>query len=215
MKDNSELNKKDSRATNFLFENLKEKGRLQFFFHSPSSRLPIRDVLDEQKRGYKTEPHIEIGAENYINRCYQSNNIVPFLQSKGKFLFLFTTCKVKDHKYYNRKCIVGFISKKNYLSILKKLSNKSHYAVLGDIYLFSFNDSLPINYLGYKEGIRVKKVDEKETRIVLNHFKDKKNIKNDCVKEIKRLDKNNKTCKKDSENFECKLRNQCLRWKVT
>lgn len=99
MTDNSELNKKDSLASNFLFENLEEKGRLQYFFHSPSSKLPIRDVLNEQKRGYKTEPHIEIGAENYINRCYQSNNIMPFLKSKGKYLFLFTTCKAKDHKY--------------------------------------------------------------------------------------------------------------------
>ena len=124
MTDNSELNKKDSLASNFLFENLEEKGRLQYFFHSPSSKFPIRDVLDEQKRGDKTEPHIEIGAENYINRCYQSNNIMPFLKSKGKYLFLFTTCKAKDHKYYNRKCIVGFISKKKYSSILNKENNE-------------------------------------------------------------------------------------------
>jgi len=214
MTDNSEFSKKVSLKTNFLFENLEEKGRLQYFFHSPSSRLPIRDVLNEQKRGHKTEPHIEIGAENYITRCYQSNNIIPFLKSKEKYLFLFTTCKVKDHKYYNKKCIVGFISKKKSLKILENQSNKSHYAVLGDTHLFFFNDSLPINLLGYKEGIRVKKVDEKETRTILNHFKDKSNIIHDCIKEIKRLDKKNITCKKDSENFECKFKNQCLRWKI-
>ncbi|KKN43011.1 hypothetical protein LCGC14_0707370, partial [marine sediment metagenome] len=67
MTDFSEFRKKDLKATNFLFENLEDKGRLQYFFHSPSSELPIRDVLDEQKKGHKTEPHIEIGAENYIN----------------------------------------------------------------------------------------------------------------------------------------------------
>ncbi len=214
MTDNSEFSSKNSLKTNFPFENLEEKGRLQYFFHSPSSRLPIRDVLNEQKRGYKTEPHIEIGAENYINCCYQSNNIIPFLKSKGKYLFLFTTCKVKDHKYYNRKCIVGFISKKKYLLLLEKKSNKSRYAVLGDTYLFSFNGSLPINLLGYKKGTRVKKVNEKETGIILNHFKDKKNIIDDCIKEIERLDKKNNTCKKHSENFECKFKNQCLRWKI-
>jgi hypothetical protein len=60
----------------FVFEGLEERGRLQFFFHSHSSELHIRDVLNEQKRGYKTEPHIEIGAENYIFCCYQSNNIM-------------------------------------------------------------------------------------------------------------------------------------------
>lgn len=214
MTNNRELNKKDPQSTNFVFEYLEEEGRLQFFFHSPNSKLPIRDVLNQQKRGYKTEPHIEIGAENYINRCYQSNNIIPFLRSKEKYLFLFTTCKIKDHKYYNRKCIVGFISKKNYINIIKKKSNKNHYAVLGDIYVFSFNNSLPINDLGYKEGIRIKKVDKKETGIILNHFGGKTNILDDCIKEIKRLDIENKTCKKDSQNFECKLKNQCLRWRT-
>ena len=68
--------------------------------------------------------------------------------------------------------------------------------------------------MGYKEGIRVKKVDEKETGIILNHFKDQKNIINDCIKEIKRLDTNDNTCKKDSRFFECKFKNQCLRWKI-
>jgi len=37
----------------FVFARLEEKGRLQFFFHSPSSELPIRDVLNEQKKGHK------------------------------------------------------------------------------------------------------------------------------------------------------------------
>ncbi|HDZ16839.1 MAG TPA: hypothetical protein ENH75_01020 [archaeon] len=212
MTDFSEFRKKDLKATNFLFENLEDKGRLQYFFHSPSSELPIRDVLDEQKKGHKTEPHIEIGAENYINKCYQPNNIVPYLKSKGKYLFLFTTCKVKGHKYFNKKCIVGYISKKEYLIILEKNCTESHYAVLGDTYLFSFNNSLPISLLGYKEGIRIKKVEKNETRTILNHFRDKSNIVRDCVKEIKRLDKKNITCKK--EEFGCKFKNQCLRWKI-
>ena len=214
MIDSSEFCKKDLIATNFLFENLEDKGRLQYFFHSPSSELPIRDVLDEQKKGHKTEPHIEIGAENYINRCYQSNNIVPYLKSKGKYLFLFTACKVRDHKYYNKKCIVGYISKKKYLTILKKKSDKNHYTVLGDTYLYSFDNSLPIALLGYKEGTRVKKVDKKETKTILNHFRNKPNIVHDCVKEIKRLDNKNTTCKKDSKDFDCKFKNQCLRWKI-
>jgi hypothetical protein len=57
---------------------LKEKGMLQYFWHSPSSKLPVRDVLGENKVngesvGRKPEPHIEIGAENFIAKCYQTN----------------------------------------------------------------------------------------------------------------------------------------------
>lgn len=41
---------------------IKPSGRLQFFFHAPSSDLPVRDVCDEQGRGRKTEPHLERNA---------------------------------------------------------------------------------------------------------------------------------------------------------
>jgi len=98
-------------------KNLREKGRLQYFYHSPSSELPVRDVLGEQKAkgksvGQKTEPHIEIGAENYINCCYQRKNIVPFLKSEEKYLFLFTTCKCQNLKvHYGEKFVVGYIIK--------------------------------------------------------------------------------------------------------
>ena len=42
----------------FVFRHLEERGRLHFFYHSPSSQLPIRDVLGEQGHNKKTEPHI-------------------------------------------------------------------------------------------------------------------------------------------------------------
>ena len=61
------------RALHPNFSDLEETGRLHFFYHSPSSQLPVRDVLDEQKHGYKTEPYIEKCAENYCLECYQDN----------------------------------------------------------------------------------------------------------------------------------------------
>lgn len=42
-----------------------DTGREHYFQHYSKSKLPIRDVI------VKTEPHIEIGAENYLRRCYQ------------------------------------------------------------------------------------------------------------------------------------------------
>lgn len=55
----------------FNLLHLKEKGRLHFFYHSPLSSLPIRDVTDEQGAGCKTEPYVEHHAVNYLNRCNQ------------------------------------------------------------------------------------------------------------------------------------------------
>ena len=190
----------------FVLANLEEKGRLQFFFHSPSSELPVRDVLNGQGRGYKTEPHIEIDAENFINLCYQKNNIIPFLKSREKYLFLFTTCKSMNLKdYLNRRFIVGYIIKQ------KIIDCGDHYAVQGETKLYAFEDAYPLEILfpsTYK-NMRIKKLSKEETRKVLNHLKTKRNILLECIDEIKRLDRKNLTCK--GEN--CEFRKECLRFR--
>jgi len=225
----------------FTFRNLKEKGRLQYFFHSPSSKLPIRDVLNEQDEGHKTEPHIEIGAENYISCCYQSNNIIPFLKSKEKYLFLFTTCKNKeldpcknkelDHKrfmktaegkknkkvnYHDERFIVGYIMKQDFIDC------NGHYAARGSTKLYSFSNSYPLKRLFRKhknlKNIRIKCLSEVETGKIRDHFKGKHNKLLDCVNEIKRLDKKNKKSKKTClllrrKHGKCEYQNDCLRWK--
>ncbi|TAN41155.1 MAG: hypothetical protein EPN24_04230, partial [Candidatus Methanoperedens sp.] len=90
---------------------LEEKGMIQYFYHSPSSELPVRDILEK----LKTEPHIEIGAENYLAKCYPTN-ISKFAGSDMKYLFLVTTCKKKEinRKFGKNKTnqfIVGYIVK--------------------------------------------------------------------------------------------------------
>lgn len=187
---------------------LLEKGRIQFFYHSPSSKLPIRDVLNEQREGNKTEPHIEIGAENYWACCYQRNNIIPFIKNNEKYLFLMTTCRNKELKeFYRKKFIVGYIVKQ----IIGQLNGPKF--IKGDTYLFSFEDAIPIESLGWHYKLRgIKLVNEEETKAILDHFSNKTNILNSCVNEIRKLDKNNKTCLKISENKSCEFEKECLRW---
>ena len=190
----------------FVLTNLEEKGRLQFFYHSPSSELPVRDVLNEQGRDHKTEPHIEIGAENFINPCYQKNNIVPFLKSREKYLFLFTTCKSEKLKdYLNRRFIVGYIIKQ------KIINCGDHYAVQGKTKLYTFEDAYPLEILfpSTYRNMRIRKLSKEETRKVLNHFKTKRNILLECINEIKRLDRKNLTCKGKN----CRFRKECLRFR--
>ena len=138
---------------------LDETGRLQFFFHSISSKYPIRDVLNEQNHGHKTEPHIEIGAENYINCCYQTNNIVPFINSKEKYLFLFTTCKNKElESHYGKRLIVGYIEKQGHISC------KSHVAAQGKVRMFDFNDTYPLEQItSSPKNVRMKILSTDET----------------------------------------------------
>ncbi len=190
-------------------QNLNETGRLQYFYHSPSSLLPIRDVLNEQRQGYKKEPHIEIGAENYWASCYQNNNIKPFIKNKEKYLFLMTTCRNAKLRQCGKKVIVGYISRK-----LTEIHEGRSF-VKGDIFLYPFKDAIPIAKMGYSEHTTLKKVDEDHTKNILNHFKDKINIVSDCIKEIKAKDKDNRTCPRLSEGSECQYRNECSRFLIT
>ena len=187
-------------------QNLNETGRLQYFFHSPSSAMPIRDVLNEQKQGHKTEPHIEIGTENYWAHCYQSNNIIPFIRNNEKYLFLMTTCRNKGlEQFCGKKFVVGYILRKS------TWKRNEWCFVKGDTLLFSFEDAIPITELGYSKWIRTKLVNKKDTKKILSHFKKQKNILQDCIMEIKRLDKDNITCIRRK----CDFKDECLRWNIT
>ncbi len=184
-------------------KNLKERGRVQFFYHCPYSKLPIRDVIDKEK----IEPHIEIGAENYWVSCYQSNNIKPFIDKNEKYIFLMTTCQNKKlKKFYRKKFIVGYIKRGG-----NGKRNGKHF-VKEETSLFSFKDSLPISDLGYSKYTRVKLVDENDTKKILEHFKKKNNILKKCVKEIKNLDKEDITCLRKDKGRKCYFKNECLRW---
>jgi len=202
----SNLRGNKEKSSKFIFDIPDElaKGRLQFFVHCPSSKLPIRDVLNH----HKTEPHIEIGAENYINCCYQPNNILPFLKSsEEKYLFLFTTCKSKSLKnHYDKRFIVGYIVKEEFIEY------NGHFAVRGTTRLYSFENAYPIERLfpNHKniKNIRLKKLSDAETKKLLEHFEGKTNILQDCIEEIKRLDKDNKTCL----GKKCPYQQECLRW---
>jgi hypothetical protein len=195
-----------------LTTNLEEKGRLQFFYHSPSSELPVRDILNEQGEGHKTEPHIEIGAENYIYPCYQDINILPLLRNNEMYLFLFTTCRNKNlRNYYKNRYIVGYLVKEDFINC------STHYALKGKTYLFSFEDSLPLEMITntYK-SVRHKKVPTSVSDKILTHFRGHKNIIDECVSEIKRLDKQNskkrKTCKVLRGNTCVFQKKDCKRW---
>ncbi len=215
----SGLNQDQDIIKSFRFNNLSETGRLQFFFHSPISDLPVRDVGNKQGKGYKTEPHIEIGAENFIECCYQKKNIVPLLRNQEKYLFLFTTCRNKKLPFNGKRFIVGFITKQKFISNVQEA--EKFYAVRGETKIVNFKDAVPLEDLyppnyPFINKIRVKLIDEKESKILLEHFKDKTNIIQNCIDEIDKLDNDNleqnKSCLK-LRGKECAYLKECLRFK--
>jgi hypothetical protein len=186
---------------------LEEKGRLKFFYHCPESELPIRNVTDNDKNGLKTEPHIEIGVENYLNRCYQ-DYLQDAIDNNEKYIFWMTTCRNSKLPEYNERRIIGYLV----LQESKEIDEDRFY-FKGKAHIFSFEDSIQVKDLGYFAKPRKQLVEEENSKKILDHFKDKKNIVKECVKEIKKMDPENKTCYRVTYDFDCKFKDECLRWK--
>ena len=122
----------------FNVSELGAKGRLQYFFHCPSSKLPVRDIFKN-----KTEPHIEVGAENLVSECWQPN-IRSFLEKHPdeRYLFLFTRCRNRKElpHYYGKYYIVGYIIKEMGVRVIGERGNEWK-VVIGRTFVCSFEDA--------------------------------------------------------------------------
>ncbi|MGD0011158.1 MAG: hypothetical protein ABSE93_21785 [Terriglobia bacterium] len=168
---------------NFQIPGTDKRGRLQFFYHCAKSPLPVRDVLAKRK----TEPHIEKCAENYCQECVQKN-IVGFLKSDEKYLFLFTTCKCRNPSFYNQRFIVGYIRKDR--ALLCMGHSKRWWSVQGVTKLVSFENAYLLDrYVGgpFYKVIRFKMLDADRTAKVLAKLGKGRNILGKCKAEIERL----------------------------
>ena len=197
-----------SGSNKFRVTNLEEKGILQYFWHSPSSKLPVRDILGENKRGRKPEPHIEIGAENFIAECYQSN-IRKFCMRDEKYLFLVTTCRNRELKrHLKEQHIVGYIVKEKVFIV------DGHVCVKGPTKLVPFSEDLRMTkFFGKrfsrKDFIRNPWVNKEETQNIKKILDSFPNILKECIREIIRLDEKGYTCRKETCMFEA----ECKRFK--
>lgn len=172
---------------NFQIPGTMETGRLHFFYHCPDSPLPVRDILGRQYKGCKTEPHLEKCAENYCWAC-DPMNIWGLLKTEEKYLFLYTTCKFKDARYYDKRFIVGYIEKQE--ALFCKGHGERWWSVLGFTKLVSFGHAYSLDRsVGgpFHRVIRHRKLDERQTTKVLAKLKNGRNILRECKDEIKKL----------------------------
>lgn len=179
---------------------LDDNGRLHYFYHSPSSNLPVRDVLNELSQGYKTEPHLEKNAENYCCECMQGN-IRGFLRSREKYLFLVTRMQRTATKYYGARFIVGYIEKGTARS--HEWRRGGFYALVGATNIYSFCDAYPLasmtNFRHYP-----RKVTERLTATILKHLSNGRNILDECLIELKRLKRNLPESEKRRQAEKCR-----------
>lgn len=148
----------------------------------------MRNVLGTNtNRGdpdYKTEPYIEIGAENYCYKCWP-RNINGFHDRGEQYLFLFTTCRREGTKQFGERYVVGHIKRAGF-----GRNSNGGWAVIGPTKLYAFKDAFPLADIrdNSEQPRRVRKIlTSKEVARVLHHFNGKTNILEDCRNEIRKL----------------------------
>lgn len=168
----------EDKLEEFEFDNLERIGREQFFWHYPRSKLPIRNITE------KTEPHIEIGAENYLRRCIQPN-IRGFCHSRERYLFLCTTCKNREMaggRFFGKRFVVGYIEKKSWKNM------DGYLTVIGDVYIVPFNEKLEYGSLGFNRSRGMQRFNNKDTEKLLGLIESQENIRNECIEEMIRAE---------------------------
>ena len=185
------------------------EGIVQYFFHCPSSKLPIRDVMNEQGAGHKHEPHIEAGAENLLDSCYQ-RNISQFAKSNRDYLFLLTKCANPNlQENYGNQYIVGYIKRQ------ETGEKQGRVFVRGSTKLFSFSDSVPVmDLFGWNfsrlQLLHKPYVDSRKTTQIMDSFSGKRNILEKCIHEIDIIDFQGLTCHPRL----CGFKDECSRYAI-
>ncbi|MGP8005098.1 MAG: hypothetical protein ACLPSL_14995 [Smithella sp.] len=88
--------------------NQKIVGVFQYFYHCSGEELPIRDILNRQKHGHKTEPHYENLTENWCSEC-MNGRIKSANHRNLKYLFLITRYRHDNHLRNGKLLVVGFL----------------------------------------------------------------------------------------------------------
>ncbi|MCJ7635137.1 hypothetical protein MUP77_22440 [Candidatus Bathyarchaeota archaeon] len=207
---------KNGATEHVLFQKgkLGKRGRIHYFYHSPFSTLPIRDVCNGQGEGWKTEPHIEIGAENYVGPCRPTNIVAHLNRDDETYLFLVTTCRNRQMQENNITYFVGYIEKSEEL-----ITKDKRHALKGRIFLFPFEKCVPYKSI-FQHFAPMRLVDEKTIKTLLSRLpkpeeKDRLSFLRECVKEIRKLDKRNKKERKTClilRGEDCDYKSECLRW---
>ena len=82
-------------------------GKLCYHYCSSHSRLPVRDVLNSHRHGYKVEPNYETATYNWCARCNQPSVAAAVKDGLSHLLFI-TRYTGANAQYRGRAVIVGY-----------------------------------------------------------------------------------------------------------
>ncbi len=185
--------------------NPKIAGVFQYFYHCAGEVLPVRDVINTQRQGHKTEPHYENLTENWCSKC-MNGRIKSANRRQVKYLFLITRYFKKGHPRNGKLLVVGFLYRAKE-KVWRELSESIQSAAspfdpenpqqcgffVGDetkSHFVSADDAYVLNDV--KNGRWKYLATEKETEQIRSHLQKTKNILNKLRNKVKELESQTK-----------------------
>lgn len=197
---------------------MKEKnygGVAQFFYHCKEQILPVRDILNTNGKGSKTEPHYENLTENWCNQC-MNRRIRSINKHRLDYLFLFTRYYKKNHKNNNKYLIVGYLkraSDNRFIELSKTLKSgvnvfDPEYPEQCGFFSGDFNNSIFVNaddgyLINIKHPYYYWFVEKSESIRIIKHLRNCKNILPGLLsltKKLKRETNKNESCSSSCRN---------------
>jgi hypothetical protein len=194
--------------------NQKIAGVFQYFYHCSEEELPIRDILNRQKHGNKTEPHYENLTENWCKKC-MNGRIKSANRKELTYLFLITRYWNNNHPMNGKLLAIGFLYRAEG-KVWQKLSQSIPSGVSGydsknpENCEFFAGDETKSHFVsadkafvltGVKNGRWKYLATEDETRKIVSHLKKSRNILQELRRKANQLktqinqDKYEKRCK--------------------
>jgi hypothetical protein len=90
-----------------LYKPSQRVGKLCYYLCSDQSRLPIRDVLNYHRRGFKKEPNCETRTYNWCAKC-NGRSVRAAIKAGLSHILFITRYTGYQNEYHNRRFITGY-----------------------------------------------------------------------------------------------------------
>ena len=84
------------------------EGVLIYLNTSSKTQLPVRDVIDEHKKGCQCDPHYETGTYNFLS-CSNSKLSTSTFKNRRSYLFFGTSYQGTSEEYQGKYLIIGYM----------------------------------------------------------------------------------------------------------
>ena len=99
------------------------EGVLIYLNTSSKTRLPVRDVINEHKKGFQTNPNYETGTYNFLDCSISKLGVSAYKNRRSHFLFD-TSYQGTSEEYRGKYLIIGYMKIDKILEVRKRHTRK-------------------------------------------------------------------------------------------